>query len=834
MQPTPFDHADLTWLAGLARALLGEVHAAEDLVQDTAAAALAGGLPAGAGRRAWLASVARRLAARRFRGEARRVRREAAVAREEALPDATELVERAEVAEQVAAAVRRLPEPYRHAVLLRFLEGHSPEEIAQEVGKPADTVRWRLRRGLELLRSELVQHHDRDWSSWCVLLLPLARSFSSGGLGAGAGAQATTVGSPTTPVAATLTKTGGGLAKGLGMVMAKVALVAACVVGVVGLWTARDGARQERRTEEAAARLTPLDRAASPAPDLMDTLQRVRSSDDDGERLVLEEPEALAARESVVTTFEGLRGRVVDEEGKPVAGALVFVRRAGQDGLEGRVTTNRTGVFRLPLANPEDGASASELGALDLGVSANGYRRAFVSDVRSTRSTSEAGGVDGADRGKGDKDEEELADDMLLVRLERGRSFSGWVVDETGRPVSGLRLLAHSASAAITHVSPSKMGLRAEGQRTARQASAYEQCVVVTDDEGAVRFSGLDPNEDVVLQVMDPGFWLRDSRPVQDGTVWIVERRLGVRVQVVDAESGQPVDPVSGIFHVALTFADGGELDLGQWVGRGPGEVSWTLNGEMAPSIEDRVVTRARFYGTVRRTGEEDAQAQEWEAPVLENPLGVTGVATARVRLAPAKPVPEVPTIVDLAEAEAKQERGRALVELDVRFADGTPYDDELEVAWASRLDGERVVGEATLEPTARGLYALNVPAGEVVLQVRADNDSGTMTPWSGRWSLLAGEVALERVELPRGATATLLRPAGWSGEWYVRVSWRASEEDEWFGSWWHGTDEAELMLEVLRPAFWRFEVRRTQSSNETPLVWTTELQEGDARVVGG
>ena len=67
---------------------------------------------------------------------------------------------------------------------MRFLEGWTPERIALEEGKPADTVRWRTRRGIELLREELVQQHERDWASWSVVLLPLARS--RGELGAAA------------------------------------------------------------------------------------------------------------------------------------------------------------------------------------------------------------------------------------------------------------------------------------------------------------------------------------------------------------------------------------------------------------------------------------------------------------------------------------------------------------------------------------------------------------------------------------------------------------------------------------------------------------------------
>ena len=43
----------------------------------------------------------------------------------------------------------------RTAVLLRFLEGLDVPAIAERTGKPDDTVRYRIRRGLDLLRRDL-------------------------------------------------------------------------------------------------------------------------------------------------------------------------------------------------------------------------------------------------------------------------------------------------------------------------------------------------------------------------------------------------------------------------------------------------------------------------------------------------------------------------------------------------------------------------------------------------------------------------------------------------------------------------------------------------------
>ena len=94
------DDRDLAWLGRLAGALLGESHAA-DLVQDTVAATIERPMPSGVPRRAWMATIARRLAARRFRGESRRGERERMSARHEATADDSELLERAEAIERV-------------------------------------------------------------------------------------------------------------------------------------------------------------------------------------------------------------------------------------------------------------------------------------------------------------------------------------------------------------------------------------------------------------------------------------------------------------------------------------------------------------------------------------------------------------------------------------------------------------------------------------------------------------------------------------------------------------------------------------------------------------
>lgn len=54
--------------------------------------------------------------------------------------------------EELLAALRRLAEPYRKAVTLRFYGGLSLAEIAEATGSPLGIVKGRLFRGLGHLR----------------------------------------------------------------------------------------------------------------------------------------------------------------------------------------------------------------------------------------------------------------------------------------------------------------------------------------------------------------------------------------------------------------------------------------------------------------------------------------------------------------------------------------------------------------------------------------------------------------------------------------------------------------------------------------------------------
>jgi len=60
-------------------------------------------------------------------------------------------------------AMAALPMIYREALTLRFEDGMKIEEIAQVIEVPVSTVKSRLRRSLEQLRSALAVHYGEAW-----------------------------------------------------------------------------------------------------------------------------------------------------------------------------------------------------------------------------------------------------------------------------------------------------------------------------------------------------------------------------------------------------------------------------------------------------------------------------------------------------------------------------------------------------------------------------------------------------------------------------------------------------------------------------------------------
>lgn len=168
-EPTDAVLENLDWIRGLARSLLSDEAAADDLVQDTWLRAHGLDVPAGPARKRWLARVMRNLARDRFRGRARRDDREKVAARHEALPSNAELIEAAEVREQLARWVKELPQPYRRVALLHWLEGIDPREIASRDDAPIATVRSQLARARQILRERAARNERGNAAAWLAV-----------------------------------------------------------------------------------------------------------------------------------------------------------------------------------------------------------------------------------------------------------------------------------------------------------------------------------------------------------------------------------------------------------------------------------------------------------------------------------------------------------------------------------------------------------------------------------------------------------------------------------------------------------------------------------------
>jgi RNA polymerase sigma factor (sigma-70 family) len=166
--------AEAGYLRALARELARDASAAEDLVQDTLARAVERpprALHEPRGLRAWLRNVLTNRAREVRRAANARAHHERLAARLETVEgDADERDERVRLLQRLAQAILELPEPYKHAITLRYLDGLSPSEVARVQRITPEAARQRLSRGLALLRSKL----DQDCGGrgrWSALVL---------------------------------------------------------------------------------------------------------------------------------------------------------------------------------------------------------------------------------------------------------------------------------------------------------------------------------------------------------------------------------------------------------------------------------------------------------------------------------------------------------------------------------------------------------------------------------------------------------------------------------------------------------------------------------------
>jgi RNA polymerase sigma factor (sigma-70 family) len=179
---TPLDVEALleegTRLRALARALAGGSADADDLVQETWLRALQRPPRRGFGWRAWISGLVRNVARERRRAEQRRAIHEterSAASQPPAGEDPLEVAARFELLRRVLAHVDALAEPQRTTLLRRYFDGLEPAEIARRDGVPDATVRSRLKRGLDEVRTHLDAEHGGNRGAWLAIFVPWAR-----------------------------------------------------------------------------------------------------------------------------------------------------------------------------------------------------------------------------------------------------------------------------------------------------------------------------------------------------------------------------------------------------------------------------------------------------------------------------------------------------------------------------------------------------------------------------------------------------------------------------------------------------------------------------------
>lgn len=164
--------AHMGWVRSLARSLLGDTAAADDVTQEAwLRARTHGDRTEPSALRVWLGAVTRTLARDSGRARRRRVDRERTASRPEAQTSTFEVVERSALQQVVADAVMALEEPYRSTILYRYFDELDCREIAERTGASPAAVRQRLTRGRRLLRARLDGEFGCGSRVWLLAIL---------------------------------------------------------------------------------------------------------------------------------------------------------------------------------------------------------------------------------------------------------------------------------------------------------------------------------------------------------------------------------------------------------------------------------------------------------------------------------------------------------------------------------------------------------------------------------------------------------------------------------------------------------------------------------------
>ena len=370
--PTPqqlVDHVE--FVRSVAMALVRDPALADDVTQETLLAAIKDPPRVHTGLRPWLRAVVRNRVRLHFRSEARRDRRETRAAEERPSEAwASEALQRAETRQRVAGAVLDLSEPYRSAVILRYMEGLSPTRISEMTGQPVNTVKTHLQRALTQLRDRFDREEGRDvWTARVGALLVV--NWGEPGSVAASAATSPTASSPTASSAAgsasSATSTSG-LVSWLGGAVVVVALVTASWHGFRSddSSSSRESVRSSAAVDTAAA---PTDRelaGTTPTSGGESSLAVVaeRESDPDPKPTVVVATGITVVREGDGAPIEGARLEVITF-GPPNAGGNAETPLTGETDAQGAFDFDgEEGPFLVHVEHPDFASLSAKVSRL--------------------------------------------------------------------------------------------------------------------------------------------------------------------------------------------------------------------------------------------------------------------------------------------------------------------------------------------------------------------------------------------------------------------------------------------------------------------------------------
>jgi RNA polymerase sigma-70 factor (ECF subfamily) len=405
--------AHTEWLTRVARALTTSAEDAEEVVQQTWLKALERPPEHGGNLRGWLATLARNLVRSRRRSSVREAVRVRSLPRPEPARGPEESVARAELQQMLLDAVLALAEPYRSTLVLRFLDDLSADEIAKKGGEPLETVRTRVKRGLEQVRARVAQKLEADREQLPALLAPL--------LAAGALAVTST-------------------AK-VGLLIGAAAAVLATILVLTHART-EGGARGDGSSARSLAPAVAAASSETTAPPAVAT-RDAELATPEGNLPATIEPTADSAKFDVT-------GIVLDLHGAPVAGAsvMLFDRKSGYGSDDiGLMAALHHDMFATTIA----AGLAYEITSDDNGEfrfkDVDGFRRWRVAATDLTEGTSEL-------------KEAALADGVtpapIELELRGGIGVRGRVVDEAGKPTASAQVMLsyRTSEASMTMTCP--------------------------------------------------------------------------------------------------------------------------------------------------------------------------------------------------------------------------------------------------------------------------------------------------------------------------------------------------------------------------------------------